>query len=607
MCEVLSRRTVSCTNVRTRGRGRGRTGGTRERAGTGGAGTTTPGNTGTSTGAGITTPTAPIRTSMRRITPRTPRRPRHGEQAHVSGGRGITTTIIPIRGGRRTTISGDPISTGTPMSRALIRMTSTATSIPTRAMGPTTGGIIGGASGPMRGPLLPPIIIRSSGKRLPTRVTPRMARRPTIIRAPTTSAPTSRPGHIMFHRPSAGSILSRLFPFSSAPTGPRPGTHRRRPTTTRRRGGPHRGGGERGGRGGRGGRHGGGGGGTIRRGRCRFSNVLANINILRVVPSKCNFLHSSSCGCLASPSSVCMSRSRVGLFNLGANSIIRKTVHPPGRNRGCFPLIGISGVGNHAPRRIHSHIPFSRLAPLFPSRGFVLATHGSSGMCSGVTMHMMSLFSPVNGKRHNLVITRPGANGAVLLGSVTGTVTTGRPRICVVVLLVSRHPRRIASVTHDMSTRIVTSAFSRPTRHRIGVTRVMLGGTGHVIRYKRSIIVLLSSVAHLTHTCGAIRPTSNGILSNNISTGTLRGPGHFFKTTHGVRGNNDLAVLTATLARANSGVSSIVFRRFGNANGVRLRLSHGLTGGHICPTISVATSDAHHSSLLRSRGAIGHV
>ncbi len=224
-----------------------------------------------------------------------------------------------------------------------------------------------------------------------------------------------------------------------------------------------------------------------------------------------------------------------------------------------------------------------------------------------LSAHVVGLFTPVNFNRHNVVMTPPHANGAMLVRGVTGTVARGRPSTCLVMLLVSRHPRRIASVRHGAGTRIISSAFSRTPRHRTRITRVIVRVSGHVMRSNGSIVVLLSSVAHLTHTCGALRPGSKHVLSNNISTVNLRGPGHFFNTTHGVRGNKSLAVVTATLVSANDHVSRIVFRRFGNANGVRLILSHVLTSEHVCPTVSIRTSKAHGRSLLVRPSRLTHV
>lgn len=609
ICGVLSRRTVTNTagGITTSGLGRrhGRSGGGHSQMTVGGRGgmfSTAGGNRVAGARATIPIPTTGTRPGRTRPmgtriipTARGTMTPPGGGMNHPHGG-----TMRGGPGRRRMT----PITTT--RARGAIRIGGT------RMGGMRMGGVRAGpVSGPVVGPGTPTIVSRrdgvlsrdtsssfvpvrslpSRGMRLPARLFNGFrsaGARPMIAPIPRRARGRRHP-HIVHPHSGGGGGGGGPGDGGGTPEGGGPQLPVREPMRRRgaKRGTPTP-------------RH-----GIVRhRGPCRFSSVLANAKILRVVRSNCNFLHSSSCGCLSSPSSVCMSRSRVGLFNLGANSIMRNVVHPPGRKRGCFPLMGMSGVSNHSTTFMHSHMPFSRLAPLFPSRGFELYGNKCS---SSVSTHMMSLFSPVNGKRHTLVITRPGANGALLVGSVTGTVTTGRPRMCVVVLLVSRHPRRMASVTHDMGTRIVTSAFSRPTRHRIGVTNVMLRGTGELMRYKRSMIVFLSSVAHLTHTCGAISPTSNGMLSNNISTGTLRGPGQFFNTTHGVRGNNSLAVVTATLVSANSGVSRIVFRRFGNANGVRLRLSHGLSGGHVFPTIGVITSDAHHSSLLLSGAALSHV
>lgn len=324
-----------------------------------------------------------------------------------------------------------------------------------------------------------------------------------------------------------------------------------------------------------------------------------NSNMLRVLRSKFNFLHSTSDSCLTNPSSVCISPDRVHHFGLHANSAVSNGVHPPGRNRHCFTLLGIGRIGFSGPRGTHGGVLFRGLAPLRTGSHLHVRHNGNSAR--SLATHMLSLTSPVNHNRHNLVITPPGTNGAVLLRGVTRDVTCGRPSYILVILLVSRHPRRMARVRHLMGNRIITSAFSRPTSHRIRITRVIVRGTGHLIRRGGSIVVLLSSVAHLTHTCGAIIPTSNGILANNISTGTLRHPGHFFNTTHGIRRNNDLAVVTATLVSANSGVSRIVCRRFGNANGVRLRLSHGVTRGHIFPTVSCGHSNAHGRRLLAAR------
>lgn len=659
ICGVLSRRTVTKTagGITTSGlgrrHGRRRGGGHSHMTPTGGSGgmISTAGRKRTR-GTGRTTPTGPRRPSGgRRDTGGRGRAPtiRIGTRGATTPGHGMNHphggTSTTRRGRIRDIGATAPTAPGMARSGMIARGTPRMVrgTIPTRT--PRGGAGTGGPT-------------RRGGMMIGPR--PRGGTRPIVSRRDGVLSNTSSSSFVPVRSlPSRGVRLpARLFKgFRTAGARPTRATARRRTPRPRRRTRrrrrrrhphvihPHSGGGNGGGTDGDGGGTGGGGGGGFRhgggrgrgrrhmpvphptrpggtgrglpmprrrrrhgivrhRGPCRFSSVLGKMNMLRVVRSKCKFLHSSSCGCLSSPSSVCMSRSRVGLFNLGANSIMRKIVHPPGRKRGCFPLMGMSGVGKHSTTFIHSHIPFRRLAPLFPSRGFGLYGNNCS---SSVSTHMMSLFTPVNGNRHTLVMTRPGANGAVLVGSVTGTVTTGRPRMCVVVLLVSRHPRRMASVTHDIGTRIVTSAFSRPTRHRIGVTNVMLRGTGELMRYNRSMIVFLSSVAHLTHTCGAMSPTSNGMLSNNISTGTLRGPGHFFNTTHGVRGNNSLAVVTATLVSANSGVSRIVFRRFGNANGVRLRLSHGLSGGHVFPTIGVATSDAHHSSLLLSGAALSHV
>lgn len=322
------------------------------------------------------------------------------------------------------------------------------------------------------------------------------------------------------------------------------------------------------------------------------------VNILRVLPSKFKFLEKS--GCLSARKSMCMSPSRVEEFGVGAKSGMGKVAERPGAKRGFETLLCIRGVGSRGPRATVREGTFRLLAPVCPRRELALREDRDS-----VTAELVSLVSPVNGKREKLVITPPGTNGADLLGGITGDVTGGRPGIRLVILLVSREPRRIASVERSVGKSIVCSAFSRMSDRRIGITRVILGETRELIRRKGSIMVLLSDVAELTETCGLAVSPANEALSKNLSPKTLRKPGGFFNTTEGVERNKSLAVLTATLMRAKSEVSSMVFRRFGNANGVRLGLSEGLTRGEVFPTMSVCGSKAEERSLLlaRRRGA----
>lgn len=166
----------------------------------------------------------------------------------------------------------------------------------------------------------------------------------------------------------------------------------------------------------------------------------------------------------------------------------------------------------------------------------------------------------------------------------------------------SRHPRRIARFGHSLpKTRMCTSSGSKEIHSRYHVTRLYVRHTGQLMRTKRRIFLLVSSVAHLTHTCGGTSGKDNHAVSNNVSTHTLRVPQHLFTTTHGAHRTNSLAVVTATLIRAGDHVSSLVFRRFGKANGVRLILGHHVTRRCVFPTISVLGSKAQERRLVVPR------
>lgn len=326
----------------------------------------------------------------------------------------------------------------------------------------------------------------------------------------------------------------------------------------------------------------------------RLSDNFATGKVLRMLRSKCNFVHSS--GCLPKSKSICITPSRVHEFKLGANSVLAKGAEIGARKRGFDTLLCISAVGKLHPTRTVGEGGFRSLAPVFPGREVHLR-----GPNYAATVHVISLISPVKGKRENVVMSPPGTKGAALLGRITLSMRGARPGVRLLVLLVSRHPRRIASVhrtVRNPGMRIVRSAFSRLPRRRGQMSRVIVSETGHLMRRKGSIVVLLSDVAELSETCGLVIPPSKEALSNNLSPTTLCDPGHFFKTTEGVERNKDLAVLTATLISAKDGVSSIICRRFGKANGVRLVLSEGLRRGEIFPTVSVPGSKAEERSLL---------
>src|SRR2546429_7856604 len=104
----------------------------------------------------------------------------------------------------------------------------------------------------------------------------------------------------------------------------------------------------------------------------------------------------------------------------------------------------------------------------------------------------------------------------MLLQNVANSITTNRPEVVLMVLLIGERPEEVTAMQRSVKGELISSTFDEPAARHVQVAEMVIEKAKRLVEHKRDVVILLDSITRLARAYNTIVPPSGKVLSGGV-------------------------------------------------------------------------------------------
>lgn len=326
------------------------------------------------------------------------------------------------------------------------------------------------------------------------------------------------------------------------------------------------------------------------------SGNMAN-GILEVMPDGYGFIRCENY--LPGENDVYVSPSQIRRFNLKTGDILVGNIRIKTQNEKYSALLYVQSVNGYKPFDAAKRKNFEDLTPIFPNERISLETENAP-----LSMRMVDLLSPIGKGQRGMIVSQPKTGKTTLLKQIARSITTTRPNMKVIVLLIDERPEEVTDIRESIegpNAEVIYSTFDELPEHHKRVSEMVLERAKRLVEHKQDVVILLDSITRLARAYNLLVPPSGRTLSGGLDPAALYMPKKFFGAARNMREGGSLTILATALVETGSKMDDVVFEEFKGTGNMELVLDRKLAEKRIFPAINIQRSGTRREDLLLSK------
>ncbi len=298
------------------------------------------------------------------------------------------------------------------------------------------------------------------------------------------------------------------------------------------------------------------------------------------------------------PQSAFIPRFFVQKYGLRRGQDVVAYLHPQAENSTCPFVIKIISVLGMAPETVY-HLPkFKDLTPFYPTERLFLECSKDTKW-DNVSMRIVDILTPIGLGQRGLIVAPPRTGKTVLLQSIANAISTNRPDVVLIILLIDERPEEVTDCRRQVpNAEIISSTFDESPDNHIHAADMVIDKARRQVEAGKHVVILLDSITRLARAHNTEQPSSGKLLSGGVDANALQSPKKFFGAARNIEGGGSLTILATALVETGSRMDEVIFEEFKGTGNMELHLDRALIDKRIFPAINIEKSGTRKEELL---------
>jgi transcription termination factor Rho len=278
---------------------------------------------------------------------------------------------------------------------------------------------------------------------------------------------------------------------------------------------------------------------------------------------------------------------------------LRAGVHLTGqsvRRNGRQQLIKTETVEGLPPQEAARRTAFQNLTVIDPDDRVVLETTGKELMT-----RVIDIVAPIGLGQRMLIVSPPKAGKTIMLQKICHAITTNRPDVIQMVLLVDERPEEVTDFRRSVKAEVYASSADRPTDEHLHVAEMVLERAKRLVEGGKDVVILLDSITRLSRAYNKEVESSGRTLSGGVDSRALERPKRLFGAARNAEEGGSLTIIATALIDTGSRMDEVIFEEFKGTGNSEINLDRQLAEKRIFPAINIQTSGTRKEEKLFSQ------
>lgn len=307
-------------------------------------------------------------------------------------------------------------------------------------------------------------------------------------------------------------------------------------------------------------------------------------------------------GLLPSDNDIYVSASQIRRFGLRNGDVIWGLVRPPKEQEHYEALLRVEMVNFSNPEAARRRPHFEQLVPIFPDQRIRLETDKKE-----ISTRLIDLFSPIGLGQRALIVSPPKAGKTTILKKIANALTTNRPDVILMVLLIDERPEEVTDMDRSVDGEVIASTFDRPAEEHMRVANLALEKAKRLVEVGKDVILLLDSITRLARASNLIVPPSGRTLSGGMDPAALYFPKRFFGAARNIEHGGSLTIIGTALVDTGSRMDEVIYEEFKGTGNMEVHLSRKLAEQRIFPAVDITRSGTRREELLMEEDELSRI
>lgn len=298
------------------------------------------------------------------------------------------------------------------------------------------------------------------------------------------------------------------------------------------------------------------------------------------------------------PQSAFIPRFFVQKYGLRRGQDVVAYLHPQAENSTCPFVMKILSVLGMDPETVY-HLPkFKDLTPFYPTERLFLECSKETKW-DNVSMRIVDILTPIGLGQRGLIVAPPRTGKTVLLQSIANAISTNRPDVVLIILLIDERPEEVTDCRRQVpNAEIISSTFDESPDNHIHAADMVIDKARRQVEAGKHVVILLDSITRLARAHNTEQPSSGKLLSGGVDANALQSPKKFFGAARNIEGGGSLTILATALVETGSRMDEVIFEEFKGTGNMELHLDRSLIDKRIFPAINIEKSGTRKEELL---------
>ncbi len=278
---------------------------------------------------------------------------------------------------------------------------------------------------------------------------------------------------------------------------------------------------------------------------------------------------------------------------------LRAGVHLTGqsvRRNGRQQLIKTETVEGLPPQEAARRTAFQNLTVIDPDDRVVLETTEKELMT-----RVIDIVAPIGLGQRMLIVSPPKAGKTIMLQKICHAITTNRPEVIQMVLLVDERPEEVTDFRRSVKAEVYASSADRPTDEHLHVAEMVLERAKRLVEGGKDVVILLDSITRLSRAYNKEVESSGRTLSGGVDSRALERPKRLFGAARNAEEGGSLTIIATALIDTGSRMDEVIFEEFKGTGNSEINLDRQLAEKRIFPAINIQTSGTRKEEKLFSQ------
>ncbi len=278
---------------------------------------------------------------------------------------------------------------------------------------------------------------------------------------------------------------------------------------------------------------------------------------------------------------------------------LRPGVHLIGqavRRNGRLQLTRTDTVEGLTPQDAAKRTAFQNLTVIDPDDRVVMETNTKD-----LLTRVIDIVAPIGLGQRMLIVSPPKAGKTIILQRISHAISTNRPEVIQMVLLVDERPEEVTDFRRTVKADVYASSADRPTDEHLHVAEMVLERSKRLVEAGKDVVILLDSITRLSRAYNKEVESSGRTLSGGVDSRALERPKRLFGAARNAEEGGSLTIIATALIDTGSRMDEVIFEEFKGTGNSEINLDRQLAEKRIFPAINIQTSGTRKEEKLFSQ------